>query len=50
MWSEVKAHEPATAHQRDRAMFVDIELTTEDLHELDQAFPPPTRKTPLEMI
>jgi len=29
---------------------LDIELTTEDLHELDQAFPPPTRKTPLEMI
>jgi hypothetical protein len=29
---------------------LEIELTTEDLDELDKAFPPPTRKKPLEMI
>ena len=29
---------------------LEIELTTEDLDALDEAFPPPTRKQPLEMI
>lgn len=28
----------------------EIRLTSEDLHLLDEAFPPPTRKRPLEMI
>jgi diketogulonate reductase-like aldo/keto reductase len=29
---------------------LEIELTAEDLEELDEAFPPPVRKTPLEII
>jgi len=29
---------------------LDIELTVEDLAELDQAFPPRRKKVPLEMI
>jgi diketogulonate reductase-like aldo/keto reductase len=28
----------------------EIHLTAEDLRLLDEAFPPPTRKRPLEMI
>jgi hypothetical protein len=29
---------------------LDLKLTGDDLKELDQAFPPPQRKIPLEMI
>ena len=29
---------------------LELELATEDLAELDEAFPPPRHKTPLEMI
>jgi hypothetical protein len=29
---------------------VDISLSDEDLEVLDRAFPPPTKKVPLEMI
>ena len=32
------------------ARALDLQLTPEDLAELDEAFPPPTHKTPLEMI
>ena len=37
-------------HVRENRGALDIELASEDLNELDDAFPPPTRKTPLEMI
>jgi diketogulonate reductase-like aldo/keto reductase len=37
-------------HVRENRGALEIELTTEDLDELDEAFPPPTRKKPLEMI
>ncbi|MDX8458725.1 aldo/keto reductase [Mesorhizobium humile] len=37
-------------HVRQNAAALDIELTAEDLAELDRAFPPPTRKRGLEMI
>ena len=35
-------------HIRDNRAALDIALTDQDLKELDQAFPPPDRKTPLE--
>ncbi len=35
-------------HIRDNRAALDITLTDQDLKELDQAFPPPDRKTPLE--
>jgi diketogulonate reductase-like aldo/keto reductase len=44
---------PKAAHfdrVRENRGALDIELTAEDLDELDEAFPPPARKTPLEMI
>jgi hypothetical protein len=34
---------------REDRVALDIELSSEDLDELDNAFPPPTHKTPLEM-
>lgn len=37
-------------HVRQNRAAADIDLTAEDLAELDQAFPPPTRKRSLEMI
>ncbi|MGX5802210.1 aldo/keto reductase [Bradyrhizobium sp. Arg314] len=37
-------------HVRQNAAALDIELTPEDLAELDRVFPPPTRKRGLEMI
>lgn len=38
------------AHVRQNAAARDIELTRDDLHALDQAFPPPTRPHPLEIL
>ncbi|WP_234185835.1 aldo/keto reductase [Shinella sp. NM-101] len=35
---------------RENARACEIRLTSEDLRHLDEAFPPPTRKRPLEMI
>ncbi|WP_376099167.1 aldo/keto reductase [Roseomonas sp. CCTCC AB2023176] len=43
-----KAADPA--HVRANAAAADLTLTTEDLSELDAAFPPPRRKRPLEML
>jgi diketogulonate reductase-like aldo/keto reductase len=43
-----KASDPA--HVRLNAAARDIMLTPDDMAELDAAFPPPTRKRPLEMI
>lgn len=37
-------------HVRENRGALDIELSSEDMNELDEAFPPPTHKTPLEMI
>lgn len=37
-------------HVRENRGALDVELAPEDLEELDEAFPPPARKTPLEMI
>ena len=37
-------------HVRENRDALDIELAPEDLAELDEAFPPPARKIPLEMI
>jgi diketogulonate reductase-like aldo/keto reductase len=37
-------------HVRENRSALDLQLAPEDLAELDQAFPPPTRKKPLEMI
>jgi diketogulonate reductase-like aldo/keto reductase len=42
-----KASKPE--HVRDNRAALDIELTDQDFKELDQAFPPPDRKIPLEM-
>ena len=38
------------SHVRQNAAARDIELTRRDLHELDRAFPPPTRLRPLEVL
>ena len=43
-----KASDPA--HVRENHATLDLELTAEDLAVLDQAFPPPTRPQPLEML
>jgi len=43
-----KASQPE--HIRQNRAAHDIELTAEDLNELDNAFPPPNRKIPLEML
>ena len=40
----------SSAHVRENAAALGIELTTSDLAEIDQAFPPPKRKRLLEMI
>jgi diketogulonate reductase-like aldo/keto reductase len=37
-------------HVRDNAAALEVSLTEEDLMDLDRAFPPPSRKVPLEMI
>jgi len=37
-------------HVRENRAALDLVLTAEDLAELDQAFPAPTRKVPLEML
>lgn len=37
-------------HVRQNVAALDVKLTSEDLAELDRAFPPPTRKRGLEMI
>lgn len=37
-------------HVQENYAALDIQLTQEDLTELDRAFPPPTRKQPLEML
>lgn len=37
-------------HVRENRAALDVELAPEDLAELDDAFPPPTHKRPLEMI
>jgi diketogulonate reductase-like aldo/keto reductase len=37
-------------HVRQNIAALDLSLTPQDLAELDRAFPPPARKTPLEMI
>ncbi len=38
------------SHVRQNAAARDVELTREDLADLDRAFPPPTRPRPLEML
>jgi len=38
------------AHVRDNRAAADLALTPDDLAELDRAFPPPQRETPLEML
>jgi diketogulonate reductase-like aldo/keto reductase len=43
-----KAGQPQ--HIRENRAALDIELTPEDLAKLDKSFPPPKRKTPLEML
>jgi len=40
----------SAAHARENRAAADLQLSPEDLTELDEAFPPPARKTPLEMI
>jgi diketogulonate reductase-like aldo/keto reductase len=37
-------------HTRENRRALEISLTPADLDELDQAFPPPTGPTPLEML
>jgi diketogulonate reductase-like aldo/keto reductase len=37
-------------HVRENRGALEIRLTADDLDELDRAFPPPSRKIPLEMI
>jgi diketogulonate reductase-like aldo/keto reductase len=43
-----KSGSPERVHENYRAS--EIRLTSEDMNLLDEAFPPPTRKQPLEMI
>jgi diketogulonate reductase-like aldo/keto reductase len=43
-----KASDPA--HVRQNRAALDLRLTGQDLADLDKAFPPPTRKRPLEML
>jgi diketogulonate reductase-like aldo/keto reductase len=40
----------STEHVRDNAGALAIELTARDLAEIDRAFPPPEKRSPLEMI
>jgi diketogulonate reductase-like aldo/keto reductase len=37
-------------HVREDCDALEIKLTKEDLHDLDEAFPPPGEPEPLEMI
>ena len=37
-------------HVRENRGALEIRLTADDLNELDRAFPPPSRKIPLQMI
>jgi diketogulonate reductase-like aldo/keto reductase len=37
-------------HVRENRASLDLRLTEDDLADLDKAFPPPTRKRPLEML
>jgi diketogulonate reductase-like aldo/keto reductase len=37
-------------HVRENRAALDLQLTAQDLADLDRAFPPPTRPQPLEMI
>jgi diketogulonate reductase-like aldo/keto reductase len=39
-----------SAHVRENRAAADLRLTQKDLAELDRAFPPPTRKVPLEVL
>lgn len=39
-----------STHVRENRAALDLRLTEEDLADLDKAFPPPTRKRPLEML
>jgi diketogulonate reductase-like aldo/keto reductase len=43
-----KATDPA--HVQENRAALDLALTANDLADLDKAFPPPTRKHPLEML
>ena len=38
------------AHVRENRAAADVVLTPEDLREIDATYPPPTRKTPLDML
>ncbi|GCE31688.1 hypothetical protein KDA_71720 [Dictyobacter alpinus] len=38
------------AHVKENRAALDIQLTEQDLQQLDRAFPPPPRKVPLEML
>jgi diketogulonate reductase-like aldo/keto reductase len=40
----------SSEHVRDNHAALALNLTADDLAELDAAFPPPSRKVPLEMI
>ena len=40
----------SSEHVRENRAALDLQLTTQDLADLDRAFPPPTRPQPLEMI
>ncbi len=40
----------SVAHVEDNAGAAGLELDARDLDEIDQAFPPPRRKQPLEML
>jgi len=37
-------------HLRENRAALDIQLTDDDIQQLDQAFPPPNRKVSLEML
>lgn len=43
-----KASQPE--HIRQNRAAIEIELSEQDINELDKAFPPPDRKIPLEML
>ena len=51
-WPDVIAIPKAAdvAHVRENRRAADLALTPEDLAEIDAAFPPPARRTPLEML
>ena len=39
-----------TAHVRENRAALDLKLTADDFREIDAAFPPPQRRTPLAML